>query len=89
MRRSLAPQVAQATGDGAGHQAADERQRDREHSRIVIAASLYGKVAGTGAGSYYGAFIRYRSPGDAFFDHAHNDYAETAANLGIVLTTPP
>ncbi|MBT9550639.1 MAG: O-antigen ligase family protein [Hydrogenophaga sp.] len=41
-------------------------------------------VAGTGAGSFYGSFIRYRSPGDAFFDHAHNDYAETAANLGLV-----
>jgi len=41
-------------------------------------------LAGTGAGSYYGSFIRYRSPGDAFFDHAHNDYAEMAANLGIV-----
>lgn len=37
---------------------------------------------GTGAGSFYGAFLRYRPPGDGFVDHAHNDYAETAANLG-------
>jgi len=37
---------------------------------------------GTGAGSFYGAFLRYRPPGDGFIDHAHNDYAETAANLG-------
>ncbi len=41
-------------------------------------------LTGTGAGSYYGAFTRYRPPGDAFFDHAHNDYAEMAANLGLV-----
>lgn len=41
-------------------------------------------LAGTGAGSFYGAFIRYRSPGDYFIDHTHNDYAETAANLGLV-----
>lgn len=39
---------------------------------------------GTGAGSFYGAFLRYRPPGEAFIDHAHNDYAETLANLGVV-----
>lgn len=41
-------------------------------------------LTGTGAGSFYGAFIPYQPPGDAFFDHAHNDYVEMAANLGLV-----
>lgn len=40
-------------------------------------------LTGTGAGSFYGTFQRYQPPGDAFFDHAHNDYVEMAANLGV------
>ena len=41
-------------------------------------------LTGTGAGSFYGAFIRYRSPGEHFFDHAHNDYVELLSDWGLV-----
>ena len=41
-------------------------------------------LTGTGAGSFYGAFVRYRSPGDHFFDHAHNDYVELLSEWGLV-----
>jgi O-antigen ligase len=41
-------------------------------------------LSGTGAGSFYGAFIRYQPPGNAFFDHAHNDYVELLADWGLV-----
>jgi len=41
-------------------------------------------LTGTGAGSFYGSFIRYRPPGDHFFDHAHNDYVELASDWGAI-----
>jgi len=41
-------------------------------------------LTGTGAGSFYGSFLRYQPPSDQFFDHAHNDYAELAADWGLV-----
>ncbi len=59
----------------------EQRQLPARHALDLIRDF---PLAGTGAGSFYGAFIRYRSPGDPFIDHAHNDYAETAANLGLV-----
>jgi O-antigen ligase len=40
---------------------------------------------GTGLGSFETAYPRYRSfPGDAVYDHAHNDYAEALAETGLV-----
>jgi len=40
---------------------------------------------GTGLGSFETVFPRYRSfPGDAVYDHAHNDYAEALAETGLV-----
>ena len=39
---------------------------------------------GTGAGSFYNSFNRYRSPEiTEYFDHAHNDYIELMCDLGI------
>lgn len=40
-------------------------------------------VLGTGAGSYYGTYLRFRTPREGYFDHAHNDYAEIAADFGL------
>jgi hypothetical protein len=59
----------------------EQRQLPARYALDLIRAF---PLAGTGAGSFYGSFIRYRSPGESFIDHAHNDYAETAANLGLV-----
>ena len=40
---------------------------------------------GTGGGSFYTAFTRYRPPEIAgYYDHAHNDYAEIASNSGLL-----
>jgi len=40
---------------------------------------------GAGGGSFYAAFPRYRSERiTAYFDFAHNDYAQLAAETGIV-----
>ena len=42
-------------------------------------------VFGTGPGSFYVAFPRYRPAGVAgFHDHAHNDYAQFAAESGLL-----
>lgn len=41
-------------------------------------------LTGTGAGTFYGSFIRYRAPGTHFFDHAHNDYVELLSDWGVV-----
>ena len=42
-------------------------------------------VFGAGPGSFYGTFPRYRPEKiTAFFDYAHNDYAQFAAETGLV-----
>jgi O-antigen ligase len=42
-------------------------------------------VFGSGPGSFYTAFTRYRGPGiAAFYDHAHNDYTEIVVESGVV-----
>jgi O-antigen ligase len=41
-------------------------------------------LAGTGGGSFYSSFIRYRQPGDVYWDHTHNDFVEIAADFGLV-----
>jgi O-antigen ligase len=42
-------------------------------------------LMGTGVGSFETAFPPYQSvPGDAVWDHAHNDYAEGLAETGII-----
>ncbi|HDN27563.1 MAG TPA: O-antigen ligase domain-containing protein [Thioploca sp.] len=42
-------------------------------------------LTGSGLGSFYTVFPRYReSDVDGFFDHAHNDYLEFGAETGIV-----
>ena len=42
-------------------------------------------ITGTGGGSFYTAFSRYRAPEiQGFFDHTHNDYVEIACDTGVV-----
>lgn len=42
-------------------------------------------VTGTGGGSFYQSFSRYRPPeAGAYYDHTHNDYIEIAADTGLV-----
>lgn len=39
---------------------------------------------GTGGGSFYHSYMRYRVENGMYFDHAHNDYVELAADYGLV-----
>ncbi len=41
-------------------------------------------LVGTGGGSFYGSYIRYRSMLPGYFDHAHHDYLELASDFGLV-----
>ena len=41
-------------------------------------------VTGTGGGSFYNTYIRYRTVLPGYFNHAHNDYVELAADVGLV-----
>jgi O-antigen ligase len=42
-------------------------------------------VFGTGAGTFYTAFTRYRGHDiDAFYDHVHNDYVQFLAETGVI-----
>ncbi|TCS71929.1 O-antigen ligase-like membrane protein [Sulfuritortus calidifontis] len=58
--------------------------------RAVPAAYSLGLIRdfaafGSGGGSFYNAFSRYRPAEiDLFYDHAHNDYAEIAADTGVL-----
>lgn len=41
-------------------------------------------IVGTGGGSYYSVFPQYKtSEIHSFYDHAHNDYLQTAIELGV------
>jgi hypothetical protein len=41
-------------------------------------------LTGTGAGTFYTSYIRYRSELPGYFDHAHHDYLELAADVGLL-----
>ncbi|MDH5593486.1 MAG: O-antigen ligase family protein [Gammaproteobacteria bacterium] len=42
-------------------------------------------ITGSGPGSFYSVFPKYRGEGvSGFFDHAHNDYIEHLSNTGII-----
>ena len=74
---------------GPDHQAQGFSQESLE-TRSGPAALVLGMVAerpllGFGAGSFYTAFPRFSaSEFTGFYDHAHNDYAQFAAETGLV-----
>ncbi|MBK6741990.1 MAG: O-antigen ligase family protein [Hydrogenophilales bacterium] len=42
-------------------------------------------MLGSGGGSFYNVFSRYRPPqADTFYDHTHNDYVEIASDTGLI-----
>ncbi|PKG82556.1 O-antigen polymerase [Colwellia sp. 75C3] len=44
-------------------------------------------VFGTGGGSFYSSFSQYQAqPYSGFYDHAHNDYIQFSAELGLPIT---
>ena len=69
------------TTEGGGREESLElRQEAARHTYDLVADF---PVFGTGAGSYYTSYLRYRTLREGYFDHAHNDYAEIAADFGI------
>jgi O-antigen ligase len=66
---------------GGTQESVEQRQLAATHALDLVKDFA---LTGTGAGSFYGAFVRYRAPGEYFFDHAHNDYVELLSDWGLV-----
>jgi O-antigen ligase len=54
-----------------------------EAGRMALGLVQDFPLMGTGGGSFYGAFPRYRSPRTGYIDHAHNDFVEVASDFGL------
>lgn len=70
---------------------ADGGKAESVEARTEAARTALGIVqdfplVGTGGGSFYNVFLRYRTPkyGYAYVDHAHNDFVEIATDYGLV-----
>lgn len=79
--------------DGGTQESVEQRQMAAKHAAVMVQDFA---LFGTGAGSFASAFVRYQAPGDVYFDHAHNDYVQWAAEhgwgggflvMGLVLST--
>ena len=79
--------VVQRLGDTALTEAAGGREESvearTEAARLGLGIVADFAVTGSGGGSFYGSFMRYRSSRPGYLDHAHNDYVEIAADFGI------
>ena len=76
-------QGTQLTGDDRpGVEESVEARQDAARHAVNLVKDF--PVFGTGGGTFYTAFGRYRSPRPLYFDHAHNDYVELAADFGLV-----
>jgi len=75
-------EIVMSNTEHAGEESIEERSLPAKYSIDLIKDF---PVAGTGAGSFYNAFSRYRPPEiTGYFDHAHNDYAEISADMGLI-----
>jgi O-antigen ligase len=68
-----------------GETTAQEVTERGDPSAQALALARDYPVFGSGGGSFYTAFTRYRGPDvKAYFDYAHNDYIQFLAETGIV-----
>nr|WP_320136958.1 O-antigen ligase family protein [uncultured Amphritea sp.] len=67
----------------------EEHETRDEVNRYTLDAIQDNLLTGSGAGTYYTNFPKYRQydVGRQFYDHAHNDYFEFASEYGVVVTT--
>lgn len=65
---------------GARAESVEERTQAARDALGIVADF---PVTGTGGGSFYSSFLRYRTPGAGYIDHAHNDFVEIAGDYGI------
>lgn len=66
---------------GAKEESVELRTDVARHSVDLVRAF---PAFGTGAGSFYNSYLRYRTPRELYWDHAHNDYVELAADNGLI-----
>lgn len=86
MERMKQTSIAAGDRPGNGGQASGDSFQERIGPGLGALAALKDyPVFGTGGGTFYVAFPRYRADASTgFFDHAHLDYAEFASDGGIV-----
>ncbi len=75
------PVAQPAARSGASEESMELRQDAARHGFNLVRDF---PLLGTGGGTFYNAYIRYRTPREGYFDHAHNDYVELAADYGLV-----
>ncbi|MDD0840859.1 O-antigen ligase family protein [Curvibacter sp. HBC61] len=75
-------QETAATIDGGGAEESIEQRQQAAMAALDLVRDF--PLFGTGGGSFYGSFMRYRATDKVYFDHAHNDYVELAADYGLV-----
>ncbi|GAP35630.1 O-antigen ligase family protein [Piscinibacter sakaiensis] len=77
--------TALAIEDARGEETVEARLEPARHTLAMIEARPW---AGTGGGTYYTVFPAFKQRAMLlhlyYFDHAHNDYAEIAADTGLV-----
>jgi O-antigen ligase len=69
------------TEEGGREESVELRQDAASHAFDLVRDF---PLFGTGAGSFYVAYLPYRTPREGYFDHAHNDYVEIAADYGLI-----
>ena len=69
------------TQRGRKEESVELRQDAARHAVDLVEAF---PLTGTGGGTFYNTYIRYRTLRPGYFNHAHNDYAELAADVGLV-----
>ncbi len=74
-------ETTMTTAQGGREESVEARQDAARHAVDLYSAF---PLTGTGAGTFYNSYIRYRTLAKGYFDHAHNDYIELAADLGAV-----
>jgi O-antigen ligase len=65
-----------------GHEETVEERTEGGRRAVQIVEDF--PLVGTGGGSFYGSFMRYRGVGEFYYDHAHNDFVELAADYGMI-----
>lgn len=69
------------TAEGGTQESVEARTNAARHAMDMLPDF---PLTGTGMGSFYNTYIRYRMPEKGFVDHAHNDYVELAADGGAI-----
>lgn len=79
-------QETSLTEEGGGKSESVELRSAAARSAMDLVADF--PLFGTGGGSFYNAYLRYQTANASYnklyFDHAHNDYVELAADYGLI-----